>query len=378
MLIKTVHVITGLDRGGAEGVLFRLVAGSRTMVEHTVISMTDAGGYGPRLRDLGVPVYALGMRRGQMSLRGLARLYRILHDTEPDVVQTWLYHADLVGGIIARLAGIRSILWGLRNLNLDPISTPWTTRLVVKTNAILSAWVPRGIVCCSRQAQVVHQKLGYAAAKFHLIPNGYDLSLFRPDPEARAHTRQSWGISDGEVLIGLVARWDAQKDHANLLRALSKLTCRCVLVGDGMDDRNLELLSVIARHRLDSRLILAGPHDDIPAVMNALDIHVLSSVSEAFPNVVAEAMSCGTPCVATDVGDSALIVGETGWIVPPSQSDALAGAIQSALEERLRTPDRWQARRRACRRRIGDRFSLEQMIQAYFSLWSEAAGKRVA
>jgi glycosyltransferase involved in cell wall biosynthesis len=233
-------------------------------------------------------------------------------------------------------------------------------------------------VCCSRQASVVHQKLGYAAARFHLIANGYDLSYFQPDPEARVRIRRSWGIPDGEALIGFVARWDPQKDHANLFRALAKLVYRCVLIGDGMDDRNRELLSLIIRHHLDSRLILAGPRDDIPAVMNALDIHVLSSVSEAFPNVVAEAMSCGTPCVATDVGDSAKIIGETGWVVPAMEDDALAGAIHCALEERINTPDLWQDRRQACRRRIGECFSLEKMIRSYCSLWSKAAGKRVA
>jgi glycosyltransferase involved in cell wall biosynthesis len=378
MAIKTVHVITGLGRGGAEGVLYRLVAASRSLVEQAVISLSDEGVYGPRLRGLGIPVCALGMRRGRISLRGLWKLYRFLLEIKPDVVQTWLYHADFVGGLMARLAGIRRVFWGIRSLTLDHVSTPRTTRMVMKANALLSSWVPEGIVCCSRRAGLVHQALGFAAGKFHIIPNGYELSRFHPDPQERARARRAWGVSEDEALVGLVARWNPLKDHPSLLRALAGLACRCVLVGDGMEKNNLELTNLISRYKLDSRLILAGPRDDIPAVMNALDLHVLSSISEAFPNVVAEALSCGTPCVVTDVGDSALIVGETGWIVPPSDSNALAAAISSALQECRSAPERWQARRQSCRRRIQEKFSMEQMVLSYCQLWRRGPGKRVA
>jgi glycosyltransferase involved in cell wall biosynthesis len=146
---------------------------------------------------------------------------------------------------------------------------------------------------------------------------------------------------------------------------------RCVLVGDGMNLANETLATMIRKMELDQRIILAGPRDDIPAVMNALDLHVLSSASEAFPNVVAEAMACGTPCVVTDVGDAATIVGSTGWVAPAGDAIQLAGRIEKALVA-LASPGR-DKRSAECRARIAENFSIGKMVEAYESVWIEAA-----
>lgn len=217
--------------------------------------------------------------------------------------------------------------------------------------------------------------MGYDAGRMVVIPNGYNLSQFRPDPEARAAVRAELGIAPDVPLIGLVARFDPQKDHRNLLQALAILKGRgtaplCLLVGTGMEEGNQALAAMIGEAGVGDHLHLLGKRTDIPAVMNALDLHVMSSAfGEAFPNVLSEAMACGTPCVSTDVGDAALIVGDTGWIVPPRAPAALADAVEAALAESRSS--QWGARQEAARARIEENFGIGVMVERYRAVWGE-------
>jgi glycosyltransferase involved in cell wall biosynthesis len=212
-----------------------------------------------------------------------------------------------------------------------------------------------------------------------VISNGYDLSRYAPDAAARARVRAQWGL-DGDVpVIGCVARWDPLKDHANLLRAVAALVrdgrdagLRCVLVGRGMTIDNPELMALVDKLGLRERLVLAGPSDDVPAVMNGLDLHVLSSCAEGFPNVVAEAMACGVYCVVTDVGDAAYIVGDTGVVVPPEQPEALARGIETALRD---VASRGQGRAgEAGLARVMANFDLARMVRDYIAVWRRLSG----
>ena len=332
-----------------------------------------SGKYGPLLQQAGVEVYCLNMQQGRLTISGLWRLWSLVRTLHPLVVQTWMYHADLVGGIVAKLAGVKVVFWGIRHSNLTPTTVKRSTILIAKICAKLSKVVPTHIVSCSEQAALVHQQLGYCANKFSVIANGYDLNKFNPDIEARFVLRQALGIADNIALLGMVARFDPQKDHANLIAALSILKKQnanfcCVLVGTGMDSTNSELLELLRRFDVKDNVQLLGRRNDIPFIMSGLDIHVLSSLGEAFPNVLAEAMACGTPCVTTDVGDAALIVGETGWVVPAQNTQAL---VASLLESLIAVADKasWKIRKQQARNRIIDKFSLEKMVNEYQAVW---------
>lgn len=346
--------------------------------------MMDRGDLGARIAAAGVPVHALDMPRRRLTLRGTVKLFKLIRALKPDVVQTWMYHADLVGGLIARFAGCRHVVWGVRHSDHDRGSTSRSTRLVATLGAMLSGIVPAAIACCSQRAVLVHKRLGYASTKFHVIPNGYDLDRFSPDPQAGEAVRHGWGIGPGNPLIGCVARWNPQKDHANLIRALAALAGRhprltCVLVGGGMVPENAELMALLNDHGLAGRVVLAGQRNDVPAVMNALNLHVLASAyGEAFPNVVAEAMACGTPCVVTDVGDAAFIVGDTGLVAPPKDAGALASAVEVLILELENDADRRESRKLASRTRIAENFSMERMVEAYTALWEQVVHDRLA
>lgn len=374
--MKIAHVITGLNEGGAEAVLFRLCSHD-TDHQHAVISLSDDGKYGPLLRGKGITVHTLNMRASRPSLVAFFKLCQLLQNLHPDIVQTWMYHADLLGGLAARLVGIKSVVWGIRHTTLEPGKSKRFTIWIAKLLAKLSWWIPARIVVCAQLAMDVHEALGYTRKKMRFIPNGYDLSDFRPQSDAGEALRADLGVQVDTPLIGTVGRFDPQKDHASLLQALSILrerdtVFRCVLVGTGLDENNEKLVSLIERLKLQNTVILLGRRNDIPAVMSALDVHVLpSAYGEAFPNVVAEAMACETPCVVTDVGDAAYIVGKTGWVVPSCNAEALADAIEHGLEA-WKQPE-WEERCKASREQIELNFSIEKMITNYKLIWFETA-----
>ncbi|MBZ5877366.1 glycosyltransferase [Chromohalobacter israelensis] len=373
--LNVLHVITGLTDGGAEDSLYQLCHNDRRNM-HRVVCLMDAGQYGPRFEAAGIEVVYLHMPPGRVTFAGLWRLWRTLRELRPDVVQTWMYHANLVGGVMARLAGVKAICWGIHNSNLMPGVTKRSTIWVAKTCGALSRVVPSRIVSCSQHAVEVHRKLRYAAMKFVVVPNGYNLLLLTPDAGARGRVRQEWGVDDDMPLFGMVARFDPLKDHANLIAALAQLKglgwdFRCALIGAEVDAENAELVQLLEDYGVRERVLLMGRRSDIPAVMNALDVHVLSSLSEAFPNVLSEAMACGTPCVSTDVGDAAFIVGDTGWIAPPADPGALADQLALALEEYADVPA-WQARKHRAHQRVVDSFSVQRMIDGYSASWHQA------
>ena len=373
--LRVVHVITGLNDGGAEAVLYRLCKHDHAN-QHRVVSLLGVGRYGPMLEALGVPVTTLNMSPGRPSPLAFIRLVRLLRREKPDVVQTWMYHGDLFGGLAARAAGIRAVVWGIRHTTLEPGKSKKTTIWIGKLLAKLSWWLPAKIVVCAQQAMDVHEALGYNRSKMHFIPNGYDLADFQPGLDPKGELRASL-VSDQSIpLIGTVGRFDPQKDHANLLNALVILrergiAFRCVLVGTGLDSSNTEIVEWVAQRGLVDHVLLLGRRNDIPNIMNALDLHVLpSAFGEAFPNVVAEAMACGTPCVVTDVGDAAYIVGNTGWVVPPRDANALADAIEAALDD-MRDADKSSERSLLARCRIEEHFSIGRMVAAYSECWNE-------
>lgn len=383
--MQVTHIISGLKNGGAEAILFRLITAD-TSNEHTVVVMMDDGHYGSRIRDHGIDVVALGMPPGKLTLAAMVKLWRRLRRTRPDVVQTWMYHADLAGGIVARLAGIKAIVWGIHHTTLDPLRTPRTIRLLARACAIVSRVVPSHIISCSDEGVAVHRSLGYQAAKLITVNNGYDVDQYSPSTASRERVRAASAIHPKTVLLGMVGRWHEQKDHETLLLALEHLDIgldpaadtrpawHCLLVGPGIDDDNETLTTSVGKKGLGRHVQLTGPTDDVPGLMNALDIHVLSSAfGEAFPNVIAEAMACGTPCVTTDVGDAAMMVDSTGWTVPPSNPEALRHALERAIDA-AGEPTSWAERKSAAVARVADHFSLPRMVAGYIRVWNRAVG----
>ena len=375
--LKVLHVITGLPVGGAQSALGRLLARAPEQeFEQPVVSLGALGAMGEKWRGEGRSVVALGMRPSTPDPFAFARLARLLRHERPDVVQTWLYHADLLGGLAARAAGVGPVLWNLRQSDLDPVETKWPTRAVVAASARLSR-LPRTIVCCSEASLRVHAALGYDRGRMRVILNGVDLAQFRPDPSARAELRRELGLGEEAPLIGMAARWHPQKDHPTFLRAAARVAAarpdaRFLLCGEAMDAGNAALAGLLRELGLGPSTLLLGQRSDMARFNAALDLAVLSSAfGEGFSNSVVEAMACATPCAVTDVGDSASIVAETGWVAPKRDPEALAAAMLEALALPAQA---LRARGEAARARATAHYDVAVMAQAYQDLWRASAG----
>ncbi len=372
--MRVVHLITGLHTGGAETMLLKMVrCHLKRGVEMEVISLLPPGTLVPEFEALGVPVHCLGIRQGVPDPRGLFRLLKHLSRFKPDLVQTWMYHADLLGGMTRVFRPGTPVVWGVHHSNLNKGMNRTMTLRIAKLCAWLSRMLPRKIVCCSEASRAVHAKLGYDAGRMVVIPNGFDLDLFHPDPEARVALRAALGIPENALLVGLVGRLDPLKDHGNFFKAWGQLPAEinghplhALLCGAGMTPETPQIVEWTQGLDL-GRIHLLGLRRDMPQINAALDVACSSSIGEAFPSVLGEAMACAVPCVVTDVGDSRLIVAETGRAVPPSDSDALA----VALREVLSLPDTERlALGQAALHRVQANYRVDIVAENYLNVYS--------
>lgn len=382
--LRVLFVITDLELGGAERMLLKLVTRLAPAHELAVVSLSERGSLAPEFEAAGAQVTALGMT-GLASLpRAVGRLRRYMRAWRPQLASTWMYHADLVGGLAARLAGNVPVAWNIRNSDLSSRYTSRATRSLVRANALLSGVMPARILCCSQTARDIHVALGYRPRRFTLVPNGFDLSQYRPSPEARAAVRAELGLAPETPLIGLVARWHAQKNHPGFLAAAARLArsglqAHFVLAGEGCDAANPLLAALLEQTELTGRVHCLGRRSDVARLTAAFDIATSASIfGEAFPNVLGEAMACAVPCVTTDVGDSAMIVGDTGLVVRPGDPAALAAAWAQLLAMPAAARTALGARARA---RAQGEFELGAVAARYESIFRElartpAAGRR--
>lgn len=355
---KVLHVITGLHTGGAERMLADLcMQAQRAGRAPVVIALCPGGSQFERLRDAGVRVSSLDMRRGVPSLTGLFRLASVLRRESPDVVQSWMYHADLYALLALWLSGRRRrtrLYWGVRCSDMDLGRYGLSFRAVVRLCALLSVF-PDGIVMNAHAGIRAHRRLGYDTRRTTVIDNGFDTKRFHPDTEQRRRMRAALGLPDDAFVVGCVARVDAMKDFPTLCAALGALDgVHCVVAGKGT-----EALPPVAG------MTALGERRDIPALLNAFDLMVsVSAFGEGFSNVIGEAMATAIPVVATDVGDARRIVGLAGRIVPRGDAPALAKAIAALRDD----PQSRRAMGKAGRQRIETEFGLARSLDAFEAL----------
>lgn len=371
--IRLLHLITGLKSGGAETMLYKLLTSTDfTRFEPYVISLMDRRILGKQIEKLGIPVYTLGMRRRGFNPLKLYHLHRVIRSLKPDLIQSWMYHANLIATLTSQLNFTRiPVIWNIRQSLYNLKTEKQRTAYMIRLGAWLSQQ-PNRIFYNSRVSAHQHQAVGYAAIREQVIPNGFDCDRFRPSELARLKLRRELGLAEDTLLIGLVARYHPMKDHANFIRAAGQLIqqypdVHFILVGRDITEQNIVLQKEIQSIGLKN-IHQLGEQNDIPQITAALDIATSSSWSEAFPNVIGEAMACGVSCVVTDVGDSAWIVDKTGQVVPPRDSQALAEGWMRLIEmgsegrKKLGT---------IARQRILGKFSLPKIVQQYEAIYDE-------
>lgn len=382
---RVLHIITGLGTGGAEASLVRVLRGADDAQRHAVVSLTTRGTRAEELEALGVRVWALGLQRGHASWQALCALRSIAREVRADVIQGWMYHASFAASVLSMTSSERwPVLWNVRHALDAWESEPRKLRWLIQLMARVSGH-PKGIVYNSSRSARQHEVRGYQSARTVVIPNGVDAERFRPEPESRMATRLALGLPAHAVVIGMAARVDPLKGHDTFLRVAALLAARdetvhFLLVGTGTEAgtsaQPSDLDATIARLEVDmpalaGRLVRCGERRDMPAIYNACDIVMLTSRSEGSPNAVAEAMGCGVPCVVTDVGDVAHLVGASGEVAPVGDVFALAEATLRLVRDGVLREQRGGA----ATARIHAHYTAPVERAAYERLWAATASR---
>lgn len=371
---RILHVISGLGVGGAEMTLYRLVLHSRgSAYHHRVVSLTPGDGMRSRFLEAGVAPEFFDFKRA--PLREFLRLMALIRQYRPDIVQTWMYHADLFGGLAARMAGIRHVIWGIRTTNAAAGGSR-SIALVRKICAYLSRRVPCAIVCAAQAARRAHIEAGYDEKRMRVIPNGFDMSSFAVCEERRKALRAQCGFTDAHVVVGSVGRFNRAKDQENFVRAAGLLSrmnehVRFLMVGRGINRDNPVLAQWIRASGCGERFVLLDERKDVPVCLSAMDVFCLSSRTEGFPNVVAEAMAMRLACVVTDVGDAAVLLGECGVVVPKEDHAALAEGLRQVV---AMPPGERADLGRAAMERVRTEFTVERARRRFEDMYEEVLG----
>ncbi len=359
-------LIRSLNIGGTERQLIELVKGlDSNHFDITVGLFYNEGALIEEIKSMPwIHVVSLNKSGRWDIIRFVLRFIKLLKSLQPDILYSFLPDANIAGLIAGRLSGVKRVVWGVRASNMDVSRYDWLARTSLRLSAFLSKF-PDAIIVNSHAGKEFHRGIGYSTNRMMVIPNGICTDRFKPDYSAGLKVRDEWGIDEETITIGLIGRFDPMKDHATFLRAVKIFnqegcSVRFVCIGDGKGPCKSEIHSLCRTLGLNGSLIWAGEMEDMPSVYNAIDIVTSSSISEGFPNVIGEAMACGVHCVVTDVGDSAIIVGETGVIVNPEDPQALADGWASMLK---RLNDKSYLIKKMARARIVSHYNSEIFIQ---------------
>lgn len=373
--MRVLHIITDLDVGGAESMLVNLAnEHQKKGIKIKVIGLAADGEIGARIRSNGIDVEALGLQPGRMDLRRIFRCIRIIQDFKPDIIQTWMYHADFVGSLAGLISGHRNIIWGLHHTYGRGSALKRSTSWLVRVNSRLSHLIPRRIVCCSPSAYESHAEFGYAKNKMIVIFNGIDLKKFQNDPTSSASVRSELSINPESILIGMVARFHPSKNHHMFIKAAnqllsSQMDIHFILAGRDVTPENNILLEWINSTIKPDRFHLLGQRDDMVRLYSALDILTLPSNEEALPLTLVESMACGTPCVATDVGDCKIILSENGICIDRDDVEALINGWTKILSL---SRDELINLKENARVRVTDQFDILKIGQDYLDVYQQS------
>jgi glycosyltransferase involved in cell wall biosynthesis len=360
-MIRVVFLIRSLGRGGSERQLATLArALNRERFEVTVITFYPGGDFEKELADGGVRVVSL-RKRGRWDILGfLWRLRRALGQIRPHVIHSYLVEPNLLAVLFKPLSRPAKVVWGIRASKMDLSRYDWFARVNFRLQTFASRFADK-VIFNSNAGRDYHVARGFPARRCAVIHGGVDAERFKPDRESGRRIREAWAVDDDALLIGLVGRLDPMKDHRTFLKAAELLSrrdfkLRFACVGGGPEGYAARLRRIAEDYKLADVFIWAGERRDMPAVYNALDIACSSSSGEGMPNAIAEAMACGVPCVVTDVGDSALLVGEAGIVVspgdPPALSEGLARCLNMLKAGEARSP----------RPRVAEHFSVSKLV----------------
>lgn len=359
--MKILHIISGLGIGGAENTLFNLVKHDRKN-NHIIISLSRPIFFEKKLRKINIAVINFNFKKS--FFKNLYNIIFFIKKNKPDVIQSWMYHAEFLSIFIKFFVSTK-ILWNIRNSTPYSKSFKLFTRILIFINAFFSNFVPSKIISCSKEATKNHIKIGYNKKIFFNIPNGVDLNKFILKKKKIKK----------KYIIGCVARWNPQKDHLNLIKALNNLlkvghkNWKCLFVGKNVDNKNNYLKEKIKFYSINNYVKLLGPTKKIEKFYNKIDFLVLPSKDgEGFPNVILEAYASGVPCISTNIGDAKEVIDNKKYLIKPENDKLLSRAILKIFNDRYIISNK---NRFNLRKKVSENYSIKKMVYSYQLVWSK-------
>jgi glycosyltransferase involved in cell wall biosynthesis len=363
--IRVAFLIRALDIGGAQRQLTALASSlDKRVFEVTVLTLYSGGALIDDLRGTGVRVIPLDKKHRWDVIGFFARLAKVCRNLRPHILHSYLPGQNLIAMSLKPFLPQTKMVWGIRSSAFDPATQDWLSMLIVRLQALLSRFADL-IIFNSNAGKQFHLAHGVAASRVVVIRNGIDTVRFSPDRRKGLRLRSSWRVPEDALVIGIVGRIVHVKDYATFLQAAERLArlrpqARFLCVGSGSPEYVRSLHDLTAELGLEKKVIWPGELvEDLPDGYNAMDIYCSSSYAEGTSNVILEAMACGLTCVVTDVGDSRVIVGETGVVVPSRDPQSLA----DGLEQMARRLGPEPQLRVAARERIVSSFSIDSLAQ---------------
>jgi len=370
--MKLLFVATGLNIGGAERAMYTLIKnGLNEEYVIKVISLRDMGHYGEKFKSDNIEVFCLNLQNPLNLFSGVFKIFKLTREFEPDLVQGWMYHGNIFSLFVSLFARIKpKVFWGVRQTIYDIRKEKLLTRIIIKAGARLS-FLAHFIIYNSRKSQNQHESIGFSKKNGIYIPNGFNLSTWKSSDRKRKAIRKELKIPESSFVIGYIGRYHQMKNIELLFKAMESVLSKnsdlyFLVVGKNTDIKNSKLKPYYD-HLPSKQVVSLGERTDIPEVIRCIDLLCLTSAwGEGFPNVLGEAMAVGTPCVATDIGDSSLIIGETGWVIPSNNTKLLVKSINLALFE---SASAYALRSLSAKKRISENYNIENIVNRYCDVY---------
>lgn len=367
---KIVHIITGLNNGGAEAMLYKLLCETnQDKYNIEVISIMGFGVMGPLIEQLGIPIHCLNLNKRKNLWAAMMAARQTCNDA--DIIQCWMYHANIFGYMV-NLFCRKKLIWGIRRGHLIKGKDKALTIMIAHICAKLSRKIDC-IIYCAQKSRLFHEAMGYYSGNALVIPNGFDLDSFYKDEDARAKFREREEIPQSALVIAFVGRYSPVKGYENFIKAFSLMNgvlvdrqVIAVCAGTGVDESNGELVELVESFGLSDNIRLLGRRSDIPDLLSSADIFVSASFTEAFSNAIGEAMACELPCIVTDVGDSAYIVEKAGIVLEDNEPEQLADGMCKLLSL---SDEQRRALGCKARQRVQELFDIKVVVRQYEKLY---------
>lgn len=371
---KVLFVTPSLRRAGAEKMLISLAIKLKSAGYEIYVFSFERGPYEAELRAFGIETMIVEVKKWRDYFHVIKEIQQYIRKVRPDILQTWMYKADFIGGIAGHFEGHKRIFWNIRHGEPSLLRDKLSTKCLIFLCGLLSWIIPFKIVSCCKNSKKHHAKFGYKLSKFVYAPNHISSLQFYPEPKSGNNFRKEMGLSKNDFLIGVLGREHPQKAHERIAKIFQQKLYRyeniwLVIAGEGVE-KSKKLLGLKNKHK-DQRLILLPHQEDTRKFYNSLDLFLVPSrFGEGFPNVLLEAIQCEIPVLTTDVGDSAEIVAEKDSIADKRYDRSI---FDKVLKSYNTSPQSKRVRSKRLKKSIMERFSEDLFLDRYIEIYNVGA-----